>query len=94
MTIFFYDYQSYEALFNGCCKDNASREQRCKLACKLSRGAAYLMQRYKLIRYNKKTFLVIMAKEIKINKRLIIDGKEQGRDLLSVFVWAFPFKED
>ena len=94
MTIFFYDYQSYEALFNGCCKDNASREQRCKLACKLCRGAAYLMQKYKLIRYNKKTFLVIMAKEIKINKRLIIDGKEQGRDLLSVFVWAFPFKED
>lgn len=35
-----------------------------------------------------------MAKEIKINKRLIIDGKEQGHDLLSVFVWAFPFKED
>ena len=35
-----------------------------------------------------------MAKEIKINKRLIIDGKEQGRDLLSVFVWAFPIKED
>ena len=35
-----------------------------------------------------------MAKEIKINKRLIIDGKEQGRDFLSVFVWAFPFKED
>ena len=52
------------------------------------------MQKYKLIRYNKKTFLVIMAKEIKINKRLIIDGKEQGRDLLSVFVWAVPFKED
>ena len=84
MTIFFYDYQSYEALFNGCCKDNASREQRCKLACKLCRGAAYLMQRYKLIRYNKKTFLVIMAKEIKINIRLIIDGKEQGRDLLKI----------
>lgn len=38
--------------------------------------------------------MVIMAKEIQINKRLIIDGKEQGRDLLSVFVWAFPFKED
>lgn len=35
-----------------------------------------------------------MAKEIKINIRLITDGKEQGRDLLSVFVWAFPFKED
>ena len=48
MIIFFYDYQSYEALFNGCCKDNASREQRCKLACKLCRGAAYLMQRYKM----------------------------------------------
>ena len=29
------------------CKDNANREQRCKLACKLCRGAAYLMQRYK-----------------------------------------------
>ena len=84
MTIFFYDYHSYEALFNGCCKDNASREQRCKLACKLCRGAAYLMQRYKLIRYNKKTFLVIMAKEIKINIRLIIDGKEQGCDLLKI----------
>ena len=42
------------------------------------------MQRYKLIRYNKKTFLVIMAKEIKINIRLIIDGKEQGRDLLKI----------
>lgn len=26
--------------------------------------------------------------------RLITDGKEQGRDLLSVFVWAFPLKED
>ena len=26
--------------------------------------------------------------------RLITDGKEQDRDLLSVFVWAFPFKED
>ena len=25
---------------------------------------------------------------------LITDGKEQGRDLLSVFVWVFPFKED
>ena len=35
-----------------------------------------------------------MAKEIKINIRLIIDGKEQGCDSLSVFVWAFPFKED
>ena len=34
-----------------------------------------------------------MAKEIKINIWLIIDGKEQGRDLLLVFVWAFPFKE-
>ena len=42
------------------------------------------MQRYKLIRYIKKTFLVIMAKEIKINKRLIIDGKEQGCDLLKI----------
>ena len=42
------------------------------------------MQRYKLIRYNKKTFLVIMAKEIKINIRLIIDGKEQGCDLLKI----------
>ena len=29
------------------CKDNANREQRCKLACKLCRRAAYLMQRYK-----------------------------------------------
>ena len=29
------------------CKDNANREQRCKLACRLCRGAAYLMQRYK-----------------------------------------------
>ena len=66
------------------CKDNANREHRCKLACKLCRGAAYLMQRYKLIRYIKKTFLVIMAKEIKINKRLIIDGKEQGCDLLKI----------
>ena len=75
-------------------KDNANREQRCKLACKLCRGAAYLMQRYKLIRYIKKTFLVIMAKEIKINKRLIIDGKEQGCDSLLIFIWAFPFKED
>ena len=28
------------------CKDNANREQRCKLACNLCRGAAYLMQRY------------------------------------------------
>ena len=28
------------------CKDNANREQRCKLACDLCRGAAYLMQRY------------------------------------------------
>ena len=27
-------------------KDNANREQRCKLACNLCRGAAYLMQRY------------------------------------------------
>ena len=35
-----------------------------------------------------------MAKEIKINILLIIDGKEQGCDLLLVFVWAFPFKED
>ena len=35
-----------------------------------------------------------MAKEIKINIRLIIDGKEQGRDSLLIFVWAFPFKED
>ena len=35
-----------------------------------------------------------MAKEIKINIRLIIDGKERGRDLLLVFVWAFSFKED
>ena len=42
------------------------------------------MQKYKLIRYNKKKFLVIMAKEIKINKRLIIDGKEQGCDLLKI----------
>ena len=25
-----------------------------------------------------------MAKEIKINKRLILDGKEQGRDLLKI----------
>ena len=93
MTIFFYDYQSYEALFNGCCKDNASREQRCKLACKLCRGAAYLMQKYKLIRYNKKTFLVIMAKEIKINKRLIIDGKEQGRDLCLYLFGHFLLKK-
>ena len=36
------------------CKDNANREQRCKLACKLCRGAAYLMQRYKM--KNKKRF--------------------------------------
>ena len=28
------------------CKDTANREQRCKLACDLCRGAAYLMQRY------------------------------------------------
>ena len=35
-----------------------------------------------------------MAKEKNINIRLIIHGKEQGRDLVSVFVWAFPFKED
>ena len=27
------------------CKGNANREQRCKLACNLCRGAAYLMQR-------------------------------------------------
>ena len=27
------------------CKDNANREQRCKLAYNLCRGAAYLMQR-------------------------------------------------
>ena len=27
------------------CKDTANREQRCKLACDLCRGAAYLMQR-------------------------------------------------
>lgn len=26
--------------------------------------------------------------------RLITDGKEQGCDLLSVFVWVFPFNED
>ena len=26
------------------CKDSANREQRCKLACNLCRGAAYLMQ--------------------------------------------------
>ena len=37
------------------CKDNANREQRCKLACKLCRGAAYLIQRYKM--KNKKRFL-------------------------------------
>ena len=35
-----------------------------------------------------------MAKEIKINIRLIIDGKDQGCDSLLIFVWAFPFKED
>jgi len=35
-----------------------------------------------------------MAKEIKINIRLIIDDKEQGCDSLLVFVWAFSFKED
>lgn len=29
-----------------------------------------------------------MAKEIKINIRLIIDGKEQGCDLLLVFVFG------
>ncbi|MCI6110393.1 MAG: hypothetical protein MR706_02025, partial [Prevotella sp.] len=35
-------------------KDNANREQRCQLACKLYRGAAYLIQRYKM--KNKKRF--------------------------------------
>ena len=28
------------------CKDNANLDHRCKLACKLCRGAAYLMQIY------------------------------------------------
>ena len=41
-------------------KDNANREQRCKLACKLCRGAAYLMQIYAILSCGAKIVLWVL----------------------------------
>ena len=41
-------------------KDNANREQRCKLACKLCRGAAYLIQRYAILSCGAKIVLWVL----------------------------------
>ena len=42
------------------CKDNANREHRCKLACKLCRGAAYLMQIYAILSCGAKIVLWVL----------------------------------
>ena len=41
-------------------KDNANREHRCKLACKLCRGAAYLLQIYAILSCGAKIVLWVL----------------------------------